>query len=183
VVSSRRQGLLRGTPELQRLLQVGRRDAEVPGEPRGDAHVLRHERQLEAGGEGAGQHLLGDLAFRGAVTSGGSIDGLEHRPGIQAEGLRDAQRLEPGERSRGAQVVVQRLHRVARPERPDVEDVATHRLEDRAHLLEGFASAAHHDGERGVLRFGYRAGDRCIDQVDAPRLQGAGERPCRGWIR
>jgi hypothetical protein len=183
VVSSRRQRLLRGTPELQRLLQVGRRNAEVPGEPRGNADILRHERQLEAGGEGAGQHLLRNLALRGAVAPGGSVDGLEHRPGLQAEGPRDAQRLEPGERSRSAQVVVQRLHRVARTERPDMEDVATHGLEDRAHLLEGFAFAAHHDGERGVLRFGYRTGDRCIDQVDPPRSKGGGERPGRGWIR
>ena len=183
MVGARRQGLPRGTPQLQRLLQVRRSDAEVAGEACRDADILRHERQLEAGGEGAGQHLLRNLALGGTVAPGGSVDGFEHRPGIQAEGARNAQRLEPGERSRGAQVVVERLHRVARTERPDMEDVAAHGLQDRAHLLEGFAFAAYHDGERGVLRFGNRAGDRCVDQVNPPRLQGRGERSCRGRIR
>ncbi|HUN69036.1 MAG TPA: hypothetical protein VMU46_09575, partial [Burkholderiales bacterium] len=60
----------RVAPYSQRGVQIGRTDLRRPRDLRGDPHVLRHQRELEAGGEGAGEDLLRDLALGGAVLPG-----------------------------------------------------------------------------------------------------------------
>jgi hypothetical protein len=181
MVSLRRQRALRVAPQPERLAQIGRAQAEVAGEAGGDAHVLRHQRELEAGGEGARQDLLRDLALRGAVPAGRRIDRFQHRLRIEAERPGHQQDFEAGQRARRAEVVVQRLDRVPGAERAAVEDIGAHLLQDRARTLDVRRRAADHDGERRVLRFGDRAGDRRVHHGDAVRGERASERPgaCR----
>jgi hypothetical protein len=175
MVSLRRQGALRVAPQPEGLAQIGRAQAQILRQPGGDADVLRHQRELEAGGKGAGQHLLRDLALGGAVPAGRGIDGFEHRPWIEAEGFRHQQDLEAGERAGRAEIVVQGLHGVPRAERSAVEDVLAHLLQDRPRALDIGARAAGHDGERRVLGFGNGARHRRVDHRDAVRSERAAE--------
>jgi hypothetical protein len=89
MVSLRRQLPARVAPQPERLFQVGRLQLQAPRQVGGDGDVLRHQRDLEARGEGAGQHLLRDLALGGPVAAGGGIDGVEHRLRLEAEALRE----------------------------------------------------------------------------------------------
>src|SRR2546423_7332643 len=79
VIGVARQRFLRRAPMLERLAKVGCVDAELLGQPRGDGDVLGHQRELEAGAEGAGQNLLGNLALGSVVAAGGGVDRVEHR--------------------------------------------------------------------------------------------------------
>jgi len=128
MVSPGRKLLLGVAPQPQGLLEIGRFHAEATGEAGGDADVLRHQRELEARGERAGEHLQRDLALGGVVAAGGGVHRLEHRLRFQAESTRYQQRLEAGEGAGRAKVVVQRFYRVPGAERADVEDALTHRF-------------------------------------------------------
>ena len=177
MVSLRRQRALRVAPQPERLGQIRRPQSDALGELGGNADVLRHQRELESGGECARQDLLRDLALGGAVLSGGCIDRFQHRFGIEAERLRHQQDFEAGERACGAEIVVERLHRMAGAERPAMEDGAAHLRENGPRALHVGIRAADHDGERRVLRLRDRAGHRRIHHRDAVRRERAAERP------
>src|SRR5258706_15286247 len=88
VIGVARQRFLRRAPVLERLAKVGCVDAELLGQARGDGNVLGHERQLKAGGKGAGQHLQWDLALGGVVVASRSVDRVEHRLWLEAQSTR-----------------------------------------------------------------------------------------------
>jgi enoyl-CoA hydratase/carnithine racemase len=100
VVGVARELLLRARQCFSVSFRNGVLHAQPARQLRSDAHVLRHQRKLEARGVGAGQDVLRDLAHRGAVPAGGGVDRGDHRLRVEAEALRDQQRLESGERSR-----------------------------------------------------------------------------------
>jgi len=183
MVRLRRQLPLRGAPQPEGLAQVGRLDAEVVREPGRDADVLRHQRELETRGEGAGQDLLRDLTLGRAVLAGRGVDRLDHRPGVQTERLRHQQRLEPGERAGRAEIVVQRLDRMAGAERAAMEEVLAHGAEHGLDLLHDSLVAAHHEGERAVARLGDRAGNGRIDHRDLFCRKSNSQRARAGRIR
>src|SRR4051794_34400422 len=56
VIGVGRKRLLRRAPQPQGFPEVGCLELQAARKPRGDAHVLGHQRELEARGECAGQH-------------------------------------------------------------------------------------------------------------------------------
>jgi len=164
MVGARRKLAQRRAPEAQGLPEVGRFDAEVARHAGGDADVLRHQGELEAGSECPGQHLARNLALGGVVVPGGGVDRLEHGLRVEPERLRQQQRFEAGEGAGGAEVVVERLHRVAGAHRANMKDLVAELLEEGTRLRQRRLVAARHDGERRIARSGNRAGNRRIDQ-------------------
>jgi len=168
---------------LQRLLQVGRRHARVLREPRRDAHVLGHQRELEARGKGLGKDLLGDFAFGGAVLPGRGIDHVYQRLRVEPERLADQQGLEAGDGSGGAKVVVERLGGVARAQLAAMEDLAAHLLQHRPHAGDVGLIAADHDRQRAVAGLRHGARHRRVHHGDALRREHARQLARRRGIR
>jgi len=170
-------------PVPERLLQVRRGHAGVARKPLRDADVLRHQGELEARGEGAGEDLLRDLALGGAVLAGGGVDHVHQRLRVEAERLADEQCLEAGDGARGAEVIVERLGGVPGPHLAAVEEVGAHLLEHRPHARDVGFAPAHHDGERAVARLGDRARHGRIHHRDAARGELLRQAPGRRRVR
>jgi hypothetical protein len=131
--------------------------------------VLAHQRQREAAVEAARQHELLDLDLGRIVATGRRVEQPVGRRRIDAEALRGDQclagRQQPGRRH----VVVQRLQRMPRARRPDVQDRAAELREQRLRPLDVRRQTAHHDRQRGVQRPSHAARHRSVDHRDAPR--------------
>jgi len=82
--------------------------------------------------------------------------------------LADDERFGGSRKAGGGDVVVERLHRMARTERAGSEEPLAHVAQDRLNALDGsVVGGADHDGERAGFGPRHAAGNRRVDQRDA----------------
>ena len=122
--------------------------------------------------------MLGQDELGAEAAPGGGVHHLHHRLRCEAERLTDRERLDRDgvRRSRGE--VVERLHRVARPERAGAEEPLAQDLEHGSDAGDGIVLAADHQRQRRALGPGDTAGDRGVDETDAELGESCAESLC-----
>jgi hypothetical protein len=163
------------TVAIAPLAQAGRQG--VP-----EAQVLLPEHRPKAGGVVTGEHLIRDRTAHVAVAGRAGLEHLQRLGQVQAGLAGQHHRLDAGGQHRQREQVVHELEGDPVARRPDVEDVAASRVEDRLDRREVLWLGPDHEDQRARVGLTRAPAHRRVRHSDATLAQPPVDRQRHGRV-
>ena len=150
------------------------RSIDLARDAKGDGEVLDHQVETKPAVKSAGQYELFEFLLRGAIHPRRCVQDVRHQRRVDAEFLTDDQSLDPDEKATRRNQIIQRLHRLAGPDRADPMDGRAHCAQDGIDLIEHIAVPSAHDGQISGDRSRHATAHGSVHYMHVERRQACG---------